>query len=172
MHVTIRPVIINGRVLLTGAKRMIPLKMKRIAEQANQELYITFMYSRNGFFSPVMAASRILVRCLASRAARNAPASMAVSPAEPPGRFIPVIPVERSETVANRLMLMMVNRFLSRGGQENTSEVPGGVASSFLRKLIEARPATMLFRPKTVSRVMISNETERRMNPRSPLTSS
>jgi hypothetical protein len=122
-----------------------------------------FIYSRKEFLSPDMAPTTMHVRCLISRAARKEPASMAVSPAIPPGIRGLVAPVVMREIAANRLMTMIVNRFLKRGGQEKTSDVPGRVVSPGFLKLSEEKLFVKLLRPKTARKVKISSDKDSRM---------
>jgi hypothetical protein len=167
--VVVIPVQINGMGLLTGANRIIALRMNRIIASANHALYIMFMYSRKAVFNPVVSAMTILVRCRSIRAARKAPVMIAVSFIEAVVLLYRIVSVSSNDTEAKRLILKIVNRFLRMGGHEITSEVPGASISGWRLKLRVASPEIMLFLPKIVSAVMIKRQTERRIKLKSTL---
>ena len=126
-------------------------------------MYITFIYSRKRLLKPVNPAITMHERCLRKRDARNEPAIMAVSPVEPLKRVSSTRPVTSSDVDAKRLIFSTEKIFLNIGGQVNTSDVPTGMFSSFLRKLIDESPVITVLRPNSVSRVIIRKESESRM---------
>lgn len=142
---------------------MIRMRKNSIIEETNHVLYTMFIYSRKGFLSPDIPPTTIHVRCLMRRAASNEPARTAVSPAEPPKSFGLTTPVFIREIVANRLMIIIVNRFLKRGGQEKTSDVPGRVVSPCFLKLSDEMPLIRLLRPNTARKVRIRSDIDSRM---------
>jgi len=62
-----------------------------------------------------------------------------------------------------------VKIFLSTGGHDRTSEVPGAEFAGWRLKLSDASPEIMLFLPKTASTVMSKRQTERKMKLKSEL---
>lgn len=169
MDVIVRPENMKGTGFPAGTKRMIRLKMNKKTEAANHVLYTIFIYSRKRLWSPVISAIAIHVRCLISRAARNAPARTPVIPAYPPNRPGIASPQVRIVMAAKILIFNMVKMFLNIGGHEKTSDVPGGITSPCLLKLMADRPLITFLRPKTVRIVMIIREKESRMKLRSEL---
>jgi hypothetical protein len=167
--VIVIPVQMNGTGLLTGANRIIALRMNKIIASANHALYIMFMYSRKAVFNPVVSAMTMLVRCRSIRAARKAPVMIAVSFIEPAVLVYRTVSVSSNDTDAKRLTLNIEKRFLRMGGQEITSEVPGASISGWRLKLRVASPEIMLFLPKTVSTVMIKRQAESRIKLKSTL---
>jgi hypothetical protein len=167
--VTVIPVQINGTGLLTGANRIIALRMNKIIASANHALYMMFMYSRKADFNPVASAMIMLARCRSIMAARKAPVMIAVSFIEAGVLLYRTVSVSNNDTEAKRLTLNIVKRFLRMGGQEITSEVPGASISGWRLKLRVASPEIMLFLPKIVSAVMIKRQAERRIKLKSAL---